>query len=88
MMPGDVILLPATVQKSIVGKFDDASGEDDMKYMRSIELYRVFNFHQSIVLHSTLFWFIYPDEWVKDDNHFLSILFYLIVPGHNHHRSQ
>ncbi|XP_020102934.1 RNA pseudouridine synthase 4, mitochondrial-like isoform X2 [Ananas comosus] len=40
MMPGDVILLPATVQKSIVGKFDDASGEDDMKYMRSIELYR------------------------------------------------
>nr|CAD1839625.1 unnamed protein product [Ananas comosus var. bracteatus] len=40
MMPGDVILLPATVQKSIVRKFDDASGEDDMKYMRSIELYR------------------------------------------------
>ncbi|OAY72976.1 RNA pseudouridine synthase 4, mitochondrial, partial [Ananas comosus] len=27
-------------KRSIVGKFDDASGEDDMKYMRSIELYR------------------------------------------------
>lgn len=43
MMSGDVILLPVTVQNVATKKYDSSESEEEISFIRSLELYKVWN---------------------------------------------